>query len=129
MSRVPDFAVGGTIHIIVNNQVGFTTDPKSGRSTLYCTDLGKAFDIPIFHCNGDDPLSVVTAFEMAVEWRQKVRFDTLILYCIIITIVFIYVILYVYDIYVIVRRGLHHRHGLLPPLRPQRARPAYVHPA
>ena len=94
MSRVPDFAVGGTIHIIVNNQVGFTTDPKSGRSTLYCTDLGKAFDIPIFHCNGDDPLSVVTAFEMAVEWRQKVSIDALTL-CIIITINFICIILYV----------------------------------
>lgn len=78
MSRVPDFAVGGTIHVIVNNQVGFTTDPKHGRSTMYSSDLGKAFNIPIFHCNGDDPLAVVTAFEMAVEWRQQFGEDCII---------------------------------------------------
>ncbi len=78
MSRVPEFAVGGTIHVIVNNQVGFTTDPKNGRSTLYSSDLAKAFNIPIFHCNGDDPMAVVTAFEMAVEWRQKFGDDCII---------------------------------------------------
>eukprot|EP00601_Ochromonadales_sp_CCMP2298_P007503 CAMPEP_0173198280 /NCGR_PEP_ID=MMETSP1141-20130122/16605_1 /TAXON_ID=483371 /ORGANISM="non described non described, Strain CCMP2298" /LENGTH=1024 /DNA_ID=CAMNT_0014123067 /DNA_START=103 /DNA_END=3177 /DNA_ORIENTATION=- len=78
MSRVPDFAVGGTIHVVVNNQVGFTTDPNNARSTMYCSDLGKAFNIPIFHCNGDDPLAVVTAFEMAVEWRQKFGEDCII---------------------------------------------------
>lgn len=78
MSRVSDFAVGGTIHVIVNNQVGFTTDPANGRSTRYSSDLAKAFDIPIFHCNGDDPMAVVTAFEMAVEWRQKFGEDCII---------------------------------------------------
>lgn len=78
MSKVADFAVGGTIHVIVNNQVGFTTDPSNGRSTLYSSDIGKAFNIPIFHCNGDDPLAVVTAFEMAVEWRQKFGEDCII---------------------------------------------------
>jgi 2-oxoglutarate dehydrogenase E1 component len=78
MSRVPDFAVGGTIHVIVNNQVGFTTDPSNGRSTHYASDLAKAFSIPIFHCNGDDPLAVVTAFEMAVEWRQKFGEDCVV---------------------------------------------------
>jgi 2-oxoglutarate dehydrogenase E1 component len=78
LSRVPDFAVGGTVHVIVNNQVGFTTDPKNSRSTRYSSDLGKAFNIPIFHCNGDDPLSVVTAFEMAVEWRQHFGEDCII---------------------------------------------------
>eukprot|EP01039_Chlorochromonas_danica_P007954 gene7954-8774_t len=78
MARVPDYAVGGTIHVIVNNQVGFTTDPRNGRSTQYSSDLGKAFDIPIFHCNGDDPMAVVTAFEMAVEWRQKFGEDCII---------------------------------------------------
>ncbi|CAN0460292.1 unnamed protein product, partial [Hapterophycus canaliculatus] len=54
-------------------QVGFTTDPRNSRSTAYCSDLGKSFEIPIFHCNGDDPMSVCTAFELAVEWRQQVR--------------------------------------------------------
>ena len=78
MARVADFAVGGTIHVIVNNQVGFTTDPQNARSTMYSSDLGKAFNIPIFHCNGDDPLSVVTAFEMAVEWRQQFQEDCII---------------------------------------------------
>jgi len=78
MSKVPDYDVGGTIHVIVNNQVGFTTDPKNGRSTLYSSDLGKAFNIPILHCNGDDPLAVVTAFEMAVEWRQHFGEDVII---------------------------------------------------
>jgi len=70
--------VGGTIHVIVNNQVGFTTNPDNARSTMYCSDLGKAFDIPIFHCNGDDPMAVVTAFEMAVEWRQQFGQDCII---------------------------------------------------
>ena len=78
MSRVEDYAVGGTVHVIVNNQVGFTTDPENGRSTMYSSDLGKAFNIPIFHCNGDDPLAVCTAFEMAVEWRQQFKEDCII---------------------------------------------------
>ena len=59
-------------------QVGFTTDPRNGRSTLYSSDLAKAFNIPIFHCNGDDPLAVVTAFEMAVEYRQKFGDDCIV---------------------------------------------------
>ena len=78
MSKVPGFAVGGTVHVIVNNQVGFTTDPQNGRSTMYPSDLGKAFNIPIFHCNGDDPSAVVAAFEMAVEWRQQFAEDCII---------------------------------------------------
>eukprot|EP01041_Mallomonas_annulata_P010258 gene10258-21403_t len=78
MARVADFAVGGTIHVIVNNQVGFTTDPINSRSTMYASDIGKAFSIPIFHCNGDDPMAVVTAFEMAVEWRQQYGDDCII---------------------------------------------------
>ena len=78
MENVPDFDVGGTIHVIVNNQVGFTTDPEQARSTMYCSDIGKTFDSPIFHCNGDDPLSVTSAFEMAVEWRQKYGQDVVV---------------------------------------------------
>jgi len=70
LANVADFDVGGTIHIIVNNQVGFTTDPRNSRSTQYCSDLGKAFNVPIFHCNGDDPAAVVRAFEIAMEWRH-----------------------------------------------------------
>jgi len=70
LMHVKDFDVGGTIHVIVNNQIGFTTDPVDDRSTLYCSDLGKAFDCPIIHVNGDDPVSVVAAFELAAEWRM-----------------------------------------------------------
>jgi len=78
LAKVDEYAVGGTVHLIVNNQVGFTTDPINSRSTMYCSDLGKAFSIPIFHCNGDDPLAVVTAFEMAIEWRQQFKEDCII---------------------------------------------------
>ncbi len=78
LESVPDFDVGGTIHVIVNNQIGFTTNPIHSRSTPYCSDLGKAFNAPIFHCNGDDPLSVATALETAVEWRHEWGGDVII---------------------------------------------------
>jgi 2-oxoglutarate dehydrogenase E1 component len=78
LAGVPDFAVGGTIHVIVNNQIGFTTNPIHTRSTPYASDLGKAFDAPIFHCNGDDPLAVSTALETAVEWRHEWGCDVII---------------------------------------------------
>lgn len=71
LAGVDDFDVGGTIHIIVNNQVGFTTDPKYSRSSTYCSDLAKGFNCPIFHVNGDDPVAMVRAFEMAAEFRQE----------------------------------------------------------
>mmetsp|Transcript_27829 Transcript_27829/g.69902 ORF Transcript_27829/g.69902 Transcript_27829/m.69902 type:complete len:1019 (+) Transcript_27829:71-3127(+) len=78
LAHVQEFGVGGTIHVIVNNQIGFTTDPVDDRSTLYCSDLGKAFNLPIFHCNGDDPAAVVAAFELAAEWRQAWGTDVII---------------------------------------------------
>lgn len=78
MARVKDFNVGGTIHVIVNNQIGFTTNPSNSRSTPYCSDLGKAFNCPIFHCNGDDPLAVSTAMETAIEWRHEWGTDVII---------------------------------------------------
>jgi len=77
-ASVPDFNVGGTIHVIVNNQIGFTTNPIHSRSTPYCSDLGKAFNAPIFHCNGDDPLAVATALETAIEWRHEWGTDVII---------------------------------------------------
>jgi len=75
---VDDFSVGGTVHVIINNQVGFTTDPRNSRSTAYCSDIGKAFGIPIFHCNGDDPIAVVKAFKLAADWRMKYKKDAII---------------------------------------------------
>lgn len=78
LAQVPDFNVGGTIHVIVNNQIGFTTNPINSRSTPYASDLGKSFNLPIFHCNGDDPLAVYTALETAVEWRHEWGTDVII---------------------------------------------------
>ena len=78
LAGVPDFAVGGTIHVIVNNQIGFTTNPNNSRSTPYCSDLGKAFGAPIFHCNGDDPLAVSAAVETAFEYRHEWGTDVII---------------------------------------------------
>jgi 2-oxoglutarate dehydrogenase E1 component len=77
-AKVPDFDTGGTIHVVVNNQIGFTTNPVNSRSTPYCSDIGKAFNAPIFHCNGDDPLAVTTALETAMEWRHEWGTDVII---------------------------------------------------
>eukprot|EP00931_Biecheleriopsis_adriatica_P036232 TRINITY_DN2087_c0_g1_i1.p1 TRINITY_DN2087_c0_g1~~TRINITY_DN2087_c0_g1_i1.p1 ORF type:complete len:1043 (-),score=295.32 TRINITY_DN2087_c0_g1_i1:39-3167(-) len=70
LAHVQEFDVGGTIHVIINNQVGFTTDPVDDRSTMYSSDLGKGFGLPILHVNGDDPIAVCKAFELAAEWRM-----------------------------------------------------------
>ena len=78
LANVEDFDVGGTIHVIVNNQIGYTTNPINSRSTPYCSDLGKAFNCPIFHCNGDDPLAVSTALETAVEYRHEWGTDVIV---------------------------------------------------
>ena len=63
---------------MINNQVGFTTDPAQGRSTPYCTDLAKAFNLPVFHVNGDDPEAVVHVCELAAEWRATFKTDVVI---------------------------------------------------
>lgn len=70
--------MGGTIHLVVNNQVAFTTDPKFSRSSVYCTDVAKGLGIPVFHVNGDDVEAVVHACELAVEWRQKWKSDVVV---------------------------------------------------
>ncbi len=78
MSGLPDYTVGGTIHVVVNNQVAFTTDPKESRSSPYCTDVAKALDAPVFHVNGDDVEAVVRVFELAAEWRNTFHSDVVI---------------------------------------------------
>jgi 2-oxoglutarate dehydrogenase E1 component len=78
MSGLPDYTVGGTIHVVVNNQVAFTTDPKFSRSSPYCTDVAKALDVPVFHVNGDDAEAVVRVFELAADWRNTFHSDVVI---------------------------------------------------
>jgi len=78
LAHVQEFDVGGTIHVIINNQVGFTTDPVDDRSTMYTSDVGKTFNLPILHVNGDDPVAVISAFELAAEWRQTWQTDVIL---------------------------------------------------
>ncbi len=77
-SQLEGYTTGGTIHIVVNNQIGFTTLPEDGRSSRYCTDIGKAIDAPIFHVNGQDPEAVVAVAQMAAEYRQTFKRDVFI---------------------------------------------------
>jgi len=78
MSGLPGHNTGGTIHIIVNNQIGFTTNPRFARSSPYPSDLGKVVEAPILHCNGDDPEAVVHCAKIAMEFRQKFNKDVVI---------------------------------------------------
>jgi 2-oxoglutarate dehydrogenase E1 component len=78
MSRLEGYNTGGTIHIVINNQVGFTTDFDDARSSIYCTDLAKMIDAPILHVNGDDPEAVHFCANLAVEYRQKFQRDVFI---------------------------------------------------
>src|SRR5918992_1085024 len=78
LSRLRGYRVGGTLHIIVNNQVGFTTDPHDARSTYYSSDLAKGFEIPIFHVNADDAEGCVAAVWLAVSYRARFAKDVLV---------------------------------------------------
>jgi 2-oxoglutarate dehydrogenase E1 component len=78
MSGLKGHNTGGTIHIIVNNQIGFTTSPRFARSSPYPSDLGKVVEAPILHCNGDDPEAVVHCAKIAIEFRQKFNKDVVI---------------------------------------------------
>ncbi|MGH7709811.1 MAG: thiamine pyrophosphate-dependent enzyme, partial [Gemmatimonadaceae bacterium] len=78
LSRLNGYRVGGAIHIIVNNQVGFTTDPSEGRSTFYASDLAKGFEVPIVHVNADDPEACITAMRLGAAYRAKFGKDFLI---------------------------------------------------
>jgi 2-oxoglutarate dehydrogenase E1 component len=78
LSQLPGYRTGGTVHIVVNNQIGFTTAPSDGRSTRYCTDVAKMIEVPIFHVNGEDPEAVVAVGELAVDFRQTFGKDVVI---------------------------------------------------
>jgi 2-oxoglutarate dehydrogenase E1 component len=82
LSQLPGYEVGGTVHVILNNQIGFTTDPDEARSCSYATDVAKMLQIPIFHVNGEDPEAVAQTVDLALDFRDKFRRDVVIdMYC------------------------------------------------
>lgn len=78
MSGLPGYTTGGTIHFVINNQVGFTTDYDDARTAIYCTDIAKIVDAPVLHVNGDDAEAVTFAAKLAIEYRQKFAKDIFI---------------------------------------------------
>lgn len=78
MSQLDGYRTGGTIHIAINNQIGFTTVPQDARSSIYCTSAAKMLGVPIFHVNGDDPLAAVHVMELALDYRQTFHRDVFI---------------------------------------------------
>ncbi len=78
MAKLKGYTTGGTIHFVINNQVGFTTDFEDARSSIYCTDVAKIIDAPVFHVNGDDPEAVVFVSRMAAEFRQEFNRDVFV---------------------------------------------------
>ncbi|MGE4607648.1 MAG: 2-oxoglutarate dehydrogenase E1 component, partial [Myxococcota bacterium] len=78
LSKLAGYSNGGTVHVVVNNQIGFTTTPSAARSTLYCTDVAKMIQAPIFHVNGDDPEAVVHVVKLAMLYRSRFGEDVVI---------------------------------------------------
>jgi 2-oxoglutarate dehydrogenase E1 component len=78
LSQLPGYTVGGALHIVINNQIGFTTGPQEARSSHYCTDVAKLLQIPIFHVNGEDPEAVAATVKMAMEFRREFGRDAVI---------------------------------------------------
>jgi 2-oxoglutarate dehydrogenase E1 component len=82
MSQLPGYSTGGTIHMVVNNQIGFTTLPADSRSSEYCTEIAKMVDAPIFHVNGEDPIAVMEMAKIALEFRHEFGRDVVLdIYC------------------------------------------------
>lgn len=82
LSQLDAYRTGGALHVVVNNQIGFTTPPVQGRSSYYATDVAKMLDAPIFHVNGEDPEAVVHAVRLAMDFRREYQRDVIIdMYC------------------------------------------------
>ncbi|WP_153557962.1 2-oxoglutarate dehydrogenase E1 component [Roseimaritima sediminicola] len=78
LSQLEGYKTGGTLHIVLNNQVGFTTEPEDGRSTTYATDIAKMLQVPIFHVNGEDPEAVAQVVSLAMDFRKEFRRDVVV---------------------------------------------------
>ena len=78
LSHLRGYSTGGTLHLIINNQIGFTTAPSEARSTLYCSDVAKMIQVPIFHVNGEDPEAAIYCIRLAMEYRQRFGDDVVI---------------------------------------------------
>jgi 2-oxoglutarate dehydrogenase E1 component len=78
MSELDGYRVGGTVHVVINNQIGFTTSPRAGYSTTYATDVARMLQIPIFHVNAEDPEAIAQVVDLAVDFRQRFHRDVLI---------------------------------------------------
>ncbi len=82
LAGLEGYSTGGTIHLVINNQIGFTTIPSDSRSTRYCTDIARMLRVPVFHVNGEDPQAVIQVTRLAMEFRQRFKTDVVIdMYC------------------------------------------------